>query len=412
MNKTLLIFRHEFLHTIKRTGFIIMTLIVPLVALLAIGVVQLVSGIAKPTVEITTIGYVDESGGFQQYTSQGNITLVRFDTPDDATKALVKSDIKEYFVIPSDYVSTGVINRYTLEKQLAAPPATTTAIKNFLSSNLLAGKVPPATIDLIEAPLNLVTIRLTATGAVAPEQGGYGNLIIPGVFSLLLLLSIIFSSTYLLQGLGEEKENRLIEILLSSVSARQLLTGKVLGIGAAGLAQVVVWVVSAPLLLNLASSTFGGFISTIQIPANFLVLAVVYFILGYLLFAVLSAGIGAISSNSREGQQLIGIFTLPLLTPLWFMSLLMLFPNNPIWVVLTIFPITAPVEVMIRLGVSDIPAWELAASIAVLVLSIIGGAVINHQGFQNLLAHVWEKTQARGNYPKPQERIGWYLARS
>jgi len=372
MNKTPLILRHEFLHTIKRKGFVVMTLIVPLVALLAIGVVKLVSGIAEPTVEITTIGYVDESGGFQEYTSQGNITLVRFDTPEDATEALVKSDIKEYFAIPSDYASTGVINRYTLEKQLNAPPATATAIKTFISSNLLAGKVPPATIDLIEAPLNLVTTRLTATGAVATQQGGLGNFIIPGVFSLLLYLAIIFSSTYLLQGLGEEKENRLIEILLSSVSARQLLTGKVLGIGAAGLAQVVVWVISAPFLLSLASSTFGGFIGTIQIPANFLVLAVVYFILGYLLFAVLSAGIGAISSGSREGQQLIAIFTLPSLIPLWFMSLLMLFPNNPVWVVLTILPITAPVEVMIRLGVSDIPAWQLVASIAVLGLTIIG----------------------------------------
>ncbi len=385
MNKTLLIFRHEFLHTIKRKGFIIMTLIVPLVALLAIGVLQLVSGIAEPTVEITTIGYVDESGGFQQYTSQGNITLVCFDTSDDATKALVKGDIKEYFVIPSDYVSIGVISRYTLEKQLTAPPATTTAIKNFLSSNLLAGKVPATTVARIEAPLNLVSTRLTETGAVAPEQGGLGNLIIPGVFSLLLALSIIFSSTYLLQGLGEEKESRLIEVLLSSVSARQLLIGKVLGLGVAGLVQVVVWVVSAPLLLNLASSSIGGFISTIQLPANFLGLAVVYFILGYLFFAVLSAGIGAISSNSREGQQLIGIFTIPLLIPLWFGSLLIAFPNNPIWVVLTIFPLTAPVEVIIRLGVSDIPAWELAASIAVLALSIIGGLLLTAKVFRTYL---------------------------
>ena len=278
-----------------------------------------------------------------------------------------------------------MINRYALEKQPAAPTTTTTAIKNFLSSNLLAGKVPLTTVARIEAPLNLVTIRLTETGAIAPEQGGFGNLIIPGVFSLLLVFAIIFSSAYLLQGLSEEKENRLIEILLSSVSARQLLTGKILGIGAAGLAQVAVWVVSAPLLLNLASSSIGGFISTIQLPANFLVLGIVYFILGYLLFAVVSAGIGAISSNSREGQQLIGIFTLPLLIPLWFTSLLMLFPNNPIWVVLTIFPLTAPVEVMIRLGVSDIPAWELAASIAVLGLSIIGVLLLTIRVFRTYL---------------------------
>ena len=372
MNKTLLILRHEFRHTAKRRGFIVMTVIVPLIVLLLIGVSQLVSGIAGPTGEVMTIGYVDELGGFQQYTTQGNITMVRFDTPDDATKALVSGDINEYFVIPSDYISTGVINRYTLEKQLAASTAVTTAINNFLTSNLLAGKVPEATIARIEAPLNLFSTRLTETGAVAPEQGGYGNLIIPFVFGILLALSIIFSSTYLLQGLGDEKENRLIEILLSSVSARQLLTGKVLGIGAAGLVQVAVWAISAPLLLNLASSSIGGFISTIQLPAEFIVLAVVYFILGYLLFSVISASIGAVSSNSREGQQLIGVFTIPLLIPLWFTSLIMFFPDNPVWVFFTVFPLSAPVEVIMRLGVSVIPVWQLVASIAVLVLSIIG----------------------------------------
>jgi ABC-2 type transport system permease protein len=122
----------------------------------------------------------------------------------------------------------------------------------------------------------------------------------------------------------------------------------------------------------MASSSIGGFISTIQLPANFIVLAVVYFILGYLLFAVISAAIGAISSGSREGQQLIGVFTIPLLIPLWFTSLLMLFSGNPVWVFFTIFPLSAPVEVIMRLGVSVIPPWQLIASIGVLVLSIIG----------------------------------------
>ena len=103
MNKTLLIFRHELLHTIKRKGFIIMTLIVPVLALLGIGVFQLISTIDQPpVVETTTIGYVDETGGFDQYTTQGNIELVRFDTPDEATAALINGDVPEYFVIPPD----------------------------------------------------------------------------------------------------------------------------------------------------------------------------------------------------------------------------------------------------------------------------------------------------------------------
>ena len=362
-----------------------MTLIVPLIVLLLIGVFHLVSGIARPTTEAMTIGYVDELGGFQQYTSQGNITLVRYDISDGATNALIKGDISEYFVIPADYISTGVINRYTLEKQLAASPAVTAAISNFLTSNLLAGKVPAATIVRIETPPNLVTTRLTETGAVAPEQGGYGNLIIPFVFGILLALSIIVSSTYLLQGLGDEKENRLIEILLSSVSARQLLTGKVLGIGAAGLVQVAFWVISAPYLLSLASSSIGGLISTIQLPVSFVGLAVAYFILGYSLFAVISAAIGAISSGSREGQQLIGVFTIPLLIPLWFTSLLMFFPDSPAWIFFAIFPLSSPVEVIMRLGVSAIPAWQLAVSIGVLVLTIVGTLLLTTRIFRTYL---------------------------
>lgn len=382
MNKTLLIFRHEFLHMIKRKGFIILTLIVPVLALIGIGVFQLVSPGGPPLVETVTVGYVDEAGGFDQYTTQGYIELVRFDTPSDATAALVNGDVSEYFVIPSDHLSTGVINRYTLERQLETPLAISTAIKNFLTSNMLAGKVPPETVYRIEAPLDLVTTRLTEMGEVATEQGGYGNVIIPAIFGLLLALSLQASSMYLIEGLGDEKESRLIEVLLSSVSPRQLLTGKVLGLGAAGLVQVVVWLISLPLLLNLASSTIGGFFSTIQLPANFLVLGIIYFILGYLLFAALSAGVGAISPSAREGQPLAMIYAMLVFVPLWFASFLFIFPDSPIWSVLTIFPVTAPIEVMLRLGVAGIATWELATSLAVMVVSIIGALLLSVKAFK------------------------------
>jgi ABC-2 type transport system permease protein len=371
MSKTLLIFRHEFRHMMKRKAFIILTLLVPVLALISIGVFQLAAAGESPAVEAVTIGYVDEAGGFGQSTTQGYIELVRFDTRDDATAALINGVISEYFAIPSDYLSTGVINRYTLKRQLETPPAISTAIKNFLTGNMLADKVPPETVYRIEAPLELVTTRLTETGEVAAEQGGYGNVIIPAIFGLLLALSLQASTIYLVQGLGDEKESRLIEVLLSSVSSRQLLTGKVLGLGAAGLVQVVVWLISLPLLLSLASSTIGGFFNTIQLPANFLVLGIIYFILGYLLFAALSAGVGAISPSAREGQQLSMIYAMLVYIPLWFASFLFIFPDSPIWSVLTIFPVTAPIAAMLKLGVTGIAAWELAASLAVLVLSII-----------------------------------------
>jgi len=376
MNKTLLIFKHEFISTIRRKGFIILTFALPVLALLAIGIFHFASDVIKPPAEAVKIGYVDETQSFNQLVSQGNMVFVSFNSSEDATRALIEKDITEYIIIPYDFISTGLIQRYILQREVAPPPATQNAIKNFITSNLLAGKVSPAIVTRVEAPLNLLTTTLTPTGDVASKQGGLLNLIIPGIFSFLLAFSLSFSSAYVLQGLGEEKENRLMEILLSSVSARQLIFGKVSGIGAAGLAQVVVWVISIPILLKLASSSIGGILSMIQIPVNFWVFGIVYFILGYLLFAVLSAIIAAISSTVREAQGIASLFMLFSIAPFWFYSLLMFFPNSPIWIIFSIFPFSAPVLVMLRLGMTGVPTWQLIASMAVLILSIVGGLLL------------------------------------
>jgi ABC-2 type transport system permease protein len=373
MNKTFLVFKQEFRTMITRTGFIIMTFIVPLVAVLGIVIYQIISGATTPEVKITEVGYVDTVGGFSQYTQQGNVSLIAYKTVDEANRALSDQTVKNYLVITPDYMNTGVINLYTLEKQLEAPPEVVSAIKKFLSTNIMAGKIPEASINLINSPLYVLTTRLTTSGEVAAEQGGYGNLLIPSIFSVLLVLSITFSSSYLLAGLGDEKENRLIEVLLSSVSPRQLIVGKVLGMGAAGLAQIIVWVITAPLILKMASVSIGGFLSTLEITPVFLLLFVVYFVLGYLVFAIIFVAIGAVTTSAREGQQFAPIFTLAAVCPLWFSGAIIMFPNAPAFVVLTIFPLTAPVTLMMRLGATEVPAWQIIVSIIVLAATVLGG---------------------------------------
>ncbi len=389
MNKTYLIFKHEFLLAIRRPGFIILTLIVPVMALLGIGIIELVSKLSDASAnEITVIGYVDEVGVFDSQTNEGFDRLVSFSSVEEAGNALVRQEISEYIIIPSDYLSSGTIKRYTLEKEPQTPAATVAYIKSFLTGNLLKEKVPPNIITLVVSPLKMEVSQITEKGDIALEQNNIGNVIIPAVFSLLLSLALMFGATSLISGLGEEKENRLIEVLFSSVSVRQLLIGKTLALGIAGLLQVLVWLISAPLILNLASSSFGGFMSSIQLPANFLILGIIYFVLGYLLFAVLSIGIGAISSNAREGSQLSMFYVMLGFVPLWFSSLLVAFPNSSIWVFLSIFPVTAPVQTMLRLGVTDIPAWQILTSIGVLILSIIVGLFLSIKIFRmHMLMH-------------------------
>ncbi len=388
MNKTILILKHEFGQTIKRKGFIIMTLAFPLIALLAIGIYQIVPGIDTPPApdEEVTIGYVDEVGGFDDYTSQpGGITFVAYQTEEEATSTLLAEDISEYFIIPSDYVSTGVVRRYTLERELEPPDETRWAMKSFLLSNLLKGQTSPEIAERVKAPLGLYSIRLDATGDVATEQGGAGAFIVPLAFGFLLIMAIFSSSGYLLQGLGEEKENRIMEILLSSVSARQLLTGKVLGLGAAGLVQIIVWLLSAVFLIRWVSTTIGGILSTLQVPGNLLVLSIVYFILGYLFFAILMAGVGAIGATARESQQMSMLFLMPVWIPFWVLFFLIRNPDHVINTVLTMIPVTAPTMVFIRLGTSGIPTWELVLSISLLVAAIIGALVLAAKAFRVFL---------------------------
>jgi ABC-2 type transport system permease protein len=376
MNKTLLVFKHEFQRTVRRAGFIILTLSLPVVGLLGIGIYRIVSSAQTLPAQETRIGFVDQLGGLTQSTTQGAIVLIPFTSEGAARQALIQKDIQEYIVIPPDFLSAGTVQLYTTNQQVLPPDEITAAITRFISANLLAGKVAPQVINRVETPLTVVMTTLSATGAVEPQQGGYARFIVPAVFSFLLALSLIISSMYVLQSLGEEKENRLMEVLLSSISTRQLLAGKVLGLGAAGLIQVIVWVISFPLLLWLASSTFTGLLSTLHAPPAFWALGILYFVLGYSLFAVLSASIAAVSSTVREAQSLAGLYGIFCIAPFWFLSLLLLYPTSPVWIVLTIFPFSAPVLTLMRLGLTGVPAWQLAASMGALVLSILGGLLL------------------------------------
>ena len=384
MNKTLLLVKHEFLTTVRRKAFIILTIAFPLLALLGILAGQVIPGMITPSTTIEKIGYIDKVGIFNQGIKENNIQIIVYSTEDDAKAALIKKDIKEYFIIGADYMSTGLIQRYTLANEIAPGSTVQTVISDFLLNNLLQGNTADI-IKRVKNPINFVSTTLTTAGIPATRQGGFAALILPYIFGILLMMAIFTSSGYLLQGLGEEKENRVMEILLSSISPKQLLAGKVLGLGAAGLVQIIVWLVSANFLMRMASATWGNVIGSLQPPPEFLILGIIYFILGYLFVAVLMAGVGSISPTAREGQQMSAFFIIPVLIPIYFMALIMEHPENIVVKILTFIPITAPVTVIVRLGLSEIPLWELLLSIGILILSIWGCFVLCTKLFRTYL---------------------------
>jgi ABC-2 type transport system permease protein len=135
----------------------------------------------------------------------------------------------------------------------------------------------------------------------------------------------------------------------------------------------VVWVICTPFIINYATASIGGIFSYISLSPSFFALCILYFVLGYLLFAVISTCIGAITPSAREGQQLAVIFTLTAAVPLWFSSLIIMYPNSPVCIFLSIFPLTAPITLVARLGSTDVAAWQIAVSIGVMVLTIAVG---------------------------------------
>ena len=127
-------------------------------------------------------------------------------------------------------------------------------------------------------------------------------------------------------------------------------------------------------ILRLASNIIGGEFNLVQIPDNFIIIGIVYFILGYLFFAVIEAGIGAISPTTKESQQMTVALILPAILPFYvFIFFLRDNADHIIGTIFTLIPITAPMMVFIRLGISGIPLWELLLSILFLIAGIVVG---------------------------------------
>jgi ABC-2 type transport system permease protein len=371
VKKTLTILRHEFKQTLKRKAFIIMTVALPLVLILGYGIYQAVQHWYEPgEPQEVKIGYVDETGMFDEYTTQQDIIFILYPGEEKARDALLAGEIEEYFIIPADYISSGYIVRYTTKSEFEVPDSTWKSMGDFLLSNLLAGEVAPELLERAKVPMQLTTVELDESGEIVSSQDVANKIIMPIVFGMIFVFAIFFSSGFLLQSVSEEKENRVIEIILSSVSPRQLLAGKVLGLGTAGLLQIAIWFISIRIFADAASVNIPA-LSNLSVPASLLTWGILFFILGYILFAAMFAGLGSLGSTARESQSISGILVLPAILPIWLNYFIVNNPESTVAKTLTFIPITAPVTAMMRLSRDEVPAWEIALSLVILVASVV-----------------------------------------
>ena len=333
---------------------------IPLFIFAIMGLSFLLIGIGGHNEE-NKIGYVDNTGLFDPS------NLTKYTDEDLARKDLLDNKITNYFVIPENYTATGKIIIYSSKKNFADNMKIEEQIRNFLLDNLLKNE-PSDIIQRIKKPLDPEYFTLNEKG-LKSEDSGFTIILLPLVFSMLFSISIFASSGFLLQSVIEEKENRIMEVILSSVSHKDLLTGKIIGLGALGLTQVFIYLTIAAVILLINPLALYLIISQIHISIPLLAAGIIYFILGYIVFAGIMAGVGAIATTSREGQQIAVIFSLTASFPFMFSQFIITNPNEIFAKALSIFPLTSPITMIMRLSITDVPFYEIMISIIVLVFS-------------------------------------------
>ena len=368
MRMALIVARHEFGAIYRRRMFQVITLGLPVIALAVIGVIWIVQQAGGGDEDDTReVGYVDRTGFFAGHRTQGGTRFVDYRDRESGMDALLADDVELLYVIQEDYMARGAVERVAVGLGLSLDDGGDGVLQAFLLDNLSDAAPDTDVVERLKAPLKLTSITVDAEGR--PRELDAARIFFFLGLAFLVVMSVAMTGGFLLQALGEEKENRIMEVLLSSVSHFELMAGKVLGLGGAGLTQILVWAVSGVIVLQAASRLFTGL--SFNAPGiGMTLLALALFVLGYLLVATLMAGLGAIAPTTKEAQQLSILLALPQFVPIYAWVYIVENPTAPIVQALTYLPLTSAVVVLQRIGPDAIEVWEVALAIAVLAASI------------------------------------------
>jgi ABC-2 type transport system permease protein len=276
------------------------------------------------------------------------------------------------------------------------------AVSRLMRSSLARPWVPDELVhDRLLQIMDAATEEVFPPGAVPepePESPWEEGLafIVPLLFASFFSMSIFIASGYLLDGIGEEKESRVLEVLLASLTPEELLAGKILGLGGAGLLQsfVIVLIGLVPMLaLGLMAMGWGTVLAMLGCAG-----------LGYAEYASIMAASGAVAGNRHEGRQISAGFSLLAASPMFLFPVFMTNPDGTAAVVMSLLPPTAPIGMILRLGLGAPPGWHLALAFVGMAISAwlswrIGSRVfrvaILLTGARPRLGQIWQWVRGR-----------------
>lgn len=395
--------RREYLERVRTRSFVVLTLLLPAIMALAFVLpVRLASmSIGKPEHLVLVVSSppfgemvrhqllsqtptASDQATREQISNAGNSAphyVIDLDPyPTDAERAALRARlaagaIDGYLWLTDDAVHArkvtytgrdmaGLLQRSWISDALG---------RALVEQQLAARGVSPAQAEAVLQPVQVETVRVQH----GQEGESDDKAMFFAVFAMVMLLyvAVIFYGVSVMRSVLEEKNTRIMEVLLSSTTSTELMAGKLLGVGAVGLTQIGIWIVMAG-LIALPSLAFYPSLSQIRISPLALAAFVLLFLLGYLLYSAVYAAIGAIVTTEQEGQQLQFIIVLPLIIAVFLMGSVMRTPDAPFAVWTSMIPFLSPVLLYLRIAVQPPPAWQIALSLALLVGTIAAFLVL------------------------------------
>jgi ABC-2 type transport system permease protein len=376
MNKSWIVLKNELITVIARRSFILTLVLIPLIGF---GITLIVSSLqpkedggTNPLASLVTSpsqpgleGYVDESKIIKELPQDLVPRLKAFASQADALNAYQNGEITDFFIVSSDYLESGKITYANANYNPVNESNQTNVIRRALEFNLLGKNF--TLLARIQNPMNVEVVSLA--NAPNRDSGNMLTFFLPYIVTMLFYIMIFGSSSLMLNSITSEKQNRVLEIIMTSVTPIQMLTGKIVALGLTGLLQTVVWSSAGLLLLRFSGQSLGLPVS-FQLPTSILVWGAIFFILGYGLYGTLMAGLGALVPNLKEASQATMVMIVPMIVPLVFISNLISDSNGALSIGLSLFPLTAPVAMMTRLAAGAVAAWQLALAVVLLIASI------------------------------------------
>ncbi|MBI5325802.1 MAG: ABC transporter permease [Ignavibacteriae bacterium] len=394
------IIAHEYITKVKTKGFIIATLIGPLLLLAVIFIPILVTILGESSTErkIAIIDYTDKLGRQIEMQDTSKYFL-SFRNEEALRKEVLKGKLDGYLVIPKDFLKRGVADVYTMGGGgIGFINKIETNVREIArKERLREAGVDLSVIKLVEEGVEINTQKITKEGTEKDYAEAYA--VVGYVFGFIIYTLMLLYGSFVSRGVIEEKANRIIEVIASSAKPFEIMMGKVIGIGCVGLTQVLFWVLLSAVLMYLVAPMLGGLISDpemlksqmmnanqqMNVPAGFeipsispwiFIAFIFYFLSGYFLYATLFAAVGSAVDQESDAQQLQLPIMAPIIVPILLVGYVISNPESTISVILSLIPLFTPILMMVRVAATPVPLWQVIASIVLMVASFYGSVWI------------------------------------